>query len=108
MSNKHPHYDTIIAWAEGKTIQLRAADDFCWYDWTLDGVAPLFCRDNEYRVKPETIRYRTYLVKTISTTPSGDGRLYVWNVTEADNEKEPREKWPQFVRWLGDWQEVVI
>lgn len=103
MSNKHPHYDSIVAWAEGKTIQVLCSGDHYWYDWKLDDVAPAFCRDNEYRVKPETIRYRTYLLRTV-----GVSRHYVCTVSEEANKEDPREEWDLFVRWLGDWQEVEI
>ena len=103
MNGRHPHYDTIVAWAEGKTIQVLCTGDRYWYDWKLDDVAPAFCRDIEYRVKPETIRYRTYLHKTIN----GDLH-YVEIVTEADCRMRSPEERPEFVRWLGDWQEVEV
>lgn len=103
MASKHPHYDTIVAWAEGKTIQCWCIRDHYWYDWSDDGTAPLFLPDREYRVKPETIRYRTYLHKTIN----GDLH-YVCTVSEEANKEDPREEWDLFVRWLGDWQEVEV
>ena len=102
MNDKHPHYDTIVAWAEGKTIQCWCIRDHYWYDWSDDGTAPLFLPDRKYRVKPETIRYRTYLLDSLIGEP------YVDIVREADNKDDPREEWSQFVRWLGDWQEVEI
>ena len=105
MTSKHPHYDTIVAWAEGKIIQYWCIRDLVWLDWDLDDVAPLFHPDREYRVKPEIIRYRTFLLKS---TFDGSSRPYVWNVREEDDKDDPREEWPQFVRWLGDWQEVEI
>ena len=102
MTSKHPHYDTIVAWAEGKTIQVWCNVGRYWYDWSKDDCAPAFFHDNMYRVKPETIRYRNYLRKAYF-----DKELhYVEIVSEADNKEDPREEWSQFVRWLGDWQEV--
>lgn len=102
MKEKHPHYDTIVAWAEGKAVQVWCTGDRCWYDWTYD-CAPSFYHDNMYRVKPETIRYRTFLIRTIS-----DERPHVVSVTEEANKEYPRDKWDQFVRWLGDWQEIEV
>lgn len=103
MNDKHPHYDVIVAWAEGKTIQTWSGEDRTWYDWTLSHAAPCFYRDNEYRVKPKTFRYRTYLLKACYNDAH-----YVESVSEAANKRHPRPEWPQFVRWLGDWQEVEI
>lgn len=103
MSNKHPHYDTIVAWAEGKTIQVWSDERQDWYDWPFARTAPSFSHEGKFRTKPVTLRYRTYLHKTIN----GDLH-YVWSVTEEANKQDPREEWPQFVRWLGDWQEVEI
>ena len=45
---KHKHYECIVAWAEGKTIQLKRIDG-SWSD-TLD---PAWAFDFEYRIKPE-------------------------------------------------------
>lgn len=53
MTSKHPHYDAIVAWAEGKTIQTWCDEDRTWYDWTLGDAAPCFYRHNKYRVKPD-------------------------------------------------------
>jgi hypothetical protein len=44
---KHKHYDCIVAWAEGKEIQLF--EDGHWADVQL----PFWYENNEYRVKPE-------------------------------------------------------
>lgn len=104
MSIKHPHYDVIIAWAEGKAIQVWCTVGHYWYDWAFDNVAPSFTHDGKYRVKPETIRYRTYLIRTIS----GVSHHHVACVSEASNKEDPRDEWAQFVRWLEDWQEVEI
>lgn len=104
MNTRHPHYGTIIAWAEGKTIQYWCPTTLTWRDWTYDNTAPSFVREGKYRVKPETIRYRTFLRRSFY---NGGGH-YVENVTEEDNKREPREKWGNFVRWIGDWQEVEI
>lgn len=104
MARKHPHYDVIVAWAEGKTIQYWCNGGHCWYDWTNGDVAPPFQPAGMYRVKPETIRYRAYLRKVYYPGPEHCVEI----VMEEDNKKEPREKWKNFVRWLGDWQEVEV
>jgi hypothetical protein len=45
---KHKHYDMIVAWAEGKTIQVKA-HNLVWEDREK----PLWAADREYRIKPE-------------------------------------------------------
>jgi hypothetical protein len=45
---KHKHYDLIVAWAEGKQIQVKAFNKI----WD-DRENPYWCPDREYRIKPE-------------------------------------------------------
>jgi hypothetical protein len=45
---KHKHYDCIVAWAEGKQIQVKAFN----LTWD-DRENPLWCLNREYRIKPE-------------------------------------------------------
>jgi hypothetical protein len=45
---KHPHYECIVAWAEGKTIQFKNCVD----TWTYIA-NPMWDNYFEYRVKPE-------------------------------------------------------
>ena len=47
---KHKHYELIVAWAEGKQIQVRA-HNLVWEDREN----PLWAADREYRIKPEPI-----------------------------------------------------
>jgi hypothetical protein len=49
---RHKHADVIIAWAEGKTVQLLL--DCGWTD-ILSIHNPLWTDDIEYRVKPEEV-----------------------------------------------------
>ena len=46
---KHKHYDSIVAWAEGKTVQVKSAGDE-WVDLSWN---PEWLPENEYRLKPE-------------------------------------------------------
>lgn len=47
---KHKHYDTIVAWAEGKTVQNFNDRRMRWEDITGD---PYWINDFQYRIKPE-------------------------------------------------------
>ena len=53
---KHKHYDMIVAWAEGKTIQFRLNNGGPWVDYY--GSAPAWHPSSEYRVKPDPSAYR--------------------------------------------------
>lgn len=47
----HPHQHVINAWAEGKTIQVKASEEV-WHNCGAI-VAPTFNPVAEYRIKPE-------------------------------------------------------
>ena len=49
----HPHQHVILAWAEGKTIQVLSHNKQGWVD-CLENTAPLFSKHEEYRIKPES------------------------------------------------------
>lgn len=52
---KHPHYDVIVAWAAGQTIQHRPSAGILenvWMDWTSTH-SPTWDRNIQYRIKPE-------------------------------------------------------
>ena len=46
---KHKHYDVIVAWAEGKEIQIWCEVYKKW----LDDEQPFWLEEQEYRIKPE-------------------------------------------------------
>jgi hypothetical protein len=48
--NKHKHYDVIVAWAEGKQIQMMY--DGNWSDYPID-CEPAWREEASYRIKPE-------------------------------------------------------
>lgn len=50
MSNKHKHYDLIVAWAEGKQIQYYNAGCSNWHDIEH----PNWGENTQYRIKPES------------------------------------------------------
>ena len=47
---KHKHYDLIVAWAEGKSIQYKWNGGSNWQDC---GPTPCWYEDTNYRIKPE-------------------------------------------------------
>ena len=47
---RHKHYDCIVAWAEGKTVQNFNDRRMCWEDITGD---PYWVDSFQYRIKPE-------------------------------------------------------
>jgi len=53
MNKRHKHYETIVAWAEGKEIQFRAKPSDVWNDFKTWDAAPTFHSELQYRIKPE-------------------------------------------------------
>ena len=96
MGQRHKHADVIIAWAEGKDVQVWDHTINKWGD--IPGT-PTWREDREYRVKPPTKKYRVALFKD---SFSGDTHT---NTAETLNEAKRYEAVPNFVRWLTDWIE---
>lgn len=96
MGQRHKHADFIIAWAEGKDVQVWDDIKDMWDDVTVE--APTFT-GKKYRLKPPAKRYRVALCKDTL-----NGNLY----TVAPNTQEDAvffEIAPGFIRWLTDWIE---
>ena len=94
MKQRHKHADVIIAWAEGKDVQVWDCDNQKWLDVTVE--KPLFTLD-KYRIKPPAKKYRVALFEdTIS------GNTYT-STADKPEDAELCEKNQGFVRWLTDW-----
>ena len=79
----------------GEAIQWRVVEEATW----REAHRGLLIADDacEYRIKPETIRYRMYLLGGATTTVEVLHSEHFAAKAEADE---------SFIRWLGDWQEV--
>lgn len=103
----HKHAALIKAWADGAEIQVKDLtnyDDPCdckWKDFS-EFDDEVWYSKWEYRTKPKTIKYRTYLWTEKA------GHSGVWTVTWQQNVDNDYEYNRNFVKWLGDWQEVVV
>ena len=108
--NKHKWYNEIVAWAEGKPIQYKIRNKSVWNDWqdsTYSNI-PSFNGDIQFRVKPNTVKYRLYLdgldgdiVDNIMIILSSDD-----NLSETVMKVESFNS--TFIRWLTDWIELEI
>jgi len=89
-TNRRKHADLIHAWAEGADIQFQRKDG-TWDNVILN--MPTWSEKETYRIKPKTktVRFRNYL-----TLDGLIGSRYT--------DLQPGD----FVKWLGDWQEVEI
>lgn len=68
---KHKHYDMIVAWAEGKTIQYKNFQSKDFVGTWRDIPHPSWDSRNEYRIKPEPRPdFSTYL--TVSYNHTGN------------------------------------
>ena len=94
MRQRHKHADVIIAWAEGKDIQIWDEGTKRWYD--IVGKFPLFNEDRKHRIKPPANRYRVALLNK--------GSIYT-STADTQGDADFFEAAPGFVRWLTDWVE---
>jgi hypothetical protein len=85
-------------------VQYKAPSYGC-IEWTdiAARTTPSWHNDYEYRTKPVIIKYRTFLWFSKSCR-----KPVVSVVTDCGQEREPRECWEGFIRWIGDWQEVEV
>ena len=95
MGQRHKHADVIIAWAEGKNVQVWDDINDMWDDLTVE--APTFM-SKKYRIKPPTKKYRVALFRAGDEEP----QAVVVNSQVTAGNFESRS---YFVRWLTDWIE---
>lgn len=94
---KHKHCELIKRWADGAIIQFKSYRTSEWIDCDSE---PSWDMSVQYRVKPETVRYRVSLHK--------DYLGCFYTMVSDDSEEENGNRTNQFVRWLTDWQEVEV
>ena len=95
MNTRHKHADVIIAWAEGKDVQVWDSISKRWVDLVL--ADPNF-RADKYRIKPITSNYRVALLL------NDDNEPYTVSLNSQDY-ADIIEQRTDFVRWLTDWVE---
>ena len=91
MGQRHKHADVIIAWAEGKDVQVWDDEVKRW--WGV--INPSFYEDRKYRIKPPAKKYRVALFN--------DNRNIYTSSADTPEDAEFYEKAIGFVRWLTDW-----
>ena len=96
MGQRHKHADVIIAWAEGKDVQVWDEGAKCWRD--VKTSTPAFIEDWEYRIKPPAKKYRVALFIRFDEAPDAV-------VANSQAIADSLEAMPNFVRWLTDWVE---
>lgn len=95
MGQRHKHADVIIAWAEGKDVQVWDDINNMWCDLTLE--APNF-NSKTYRIKPPAKKYRVALFES-------DTSVYYTSTADTPEDANFYEKGRCFIRWLTDWIE---
>jgi len=93
MNQRHKHADVIIAWAEGKDVQVWDEGEKCWFD--VGASFPRFNETWKYRIKPPAKKYRVALFNDYTSVCTAD------NMKDASSYEKERS----FVRWLTDWVE---
>jgi hypothetical protein len=108
-STKYKHHDIVVAWLEGKTIQIQgwSGNPLKWIDMEKvenSTCLPVFNINTNYRIKPEpvVVRYRRVLWKGF------DNMLRVEAMRPTDT-LPAYEKSACFVKWIDtEWQEYVV
>ena len=98
MNQRHKHADVIIAWAEGKGVQVWDKNNERWCDMVL--ADPDFMAD-KYRIKPPAKKYMVALFKYPD---------YYYYTSTANTQEDAAfyESCRAFVRWLTDWVEYEV
>lgn len=96
MGQRHKHADVIIAWAEGKDVQVWDKLHGEWGDVATK--SPTWRDDWEYRIKPPAKKYRVALFES-------DTSIYYTSTADTPEDANFYEKGRGFIRWLTDWVE---
>ena len=96
MGQRHKHADVIIAWAEGKDVQVWDFTQNEWGDVTTE--SPTWCEGWKYRIKPPAKKYRVALFES-------DTSVYYTSTADTPEDANLYEKSRCFIRWLTDWIE---
>lgn len=102
MTTPHKWAHVIKAWADGKPIERRFLSDK-WREVIGHGTPPFDDARNEWRIKPETVKYRRYLWETSKNVVVGvincSGCVTVQELIDCAS----------FIRWIDDdWQEIEV
>jgi len=73
---RHKHYDVIVAWAAGEEIEFKRPGHL----WQYAGQRPTWEADNEYRIKPKTVKKEGW----VNVYETGYGNLFPTK-EQADN-----------------------
>ena len=100
MTTPHKWADVIKAWADGKPIERRFMSDK-WSEIIGPGTPPFNDDRNEWRIKPETVKYRRYLWQTSTGLRVG---ICMDATTVA-----ALSATSSFIRWIDtEWQEEIV
>ena len=97
MGQRHKHADVIVAWAEGKDVQVWDEGAKRWCD--VVKAIPFFMGD-KYRIKPPAKKYRVALFRL-----PGEAASAYTACTNTQEAADSCERHGRFVRWLTDWVE---
>lgn len=93
------HHEVAKAWLASDDAVLQYRDHRgSWRDHPSLFSAPL-CEYYDFRIKPKTLRYRVALLGL--TTP-------YTNTADSTHQECGFAERSDFIRWLGDWQEVEV
>ena len=101
----HPLAEIIHAVADGRTVQYCTSIDWINYTGRSSTEPQLAHPSVNWRIKPETVRYRPFLMHTATGGDAIAGVCNDWAYNECGPYLEPM---PGFIRWLDGWKEEEI
>lgn len=111
---KHKNYDVIVAWAEGKTIQVRyGPTSNIWLDALPHKDAPNFNDEKvEWRIKPQPtiLTYRIALMRASIDNDYDNSKINYYTAIFNNSEYFSIEfmNSENFVKWVSDWLELEV
>lgn len=96
----HKHAEVIKAWADGAIIQFRPqGTKWAWENCCNNN--PNWLNNYEYRVKPQTQKYRVGLFRINESHKTTC-------LFQQEASAQEAEKYHNFIKWLTDWIEYEV
>lgn len=93
---KHPNYEFIVAFAEGKQLQWYDPVSAVWVNFDAGNhLGPWYTKKTVWRVKPESRWYRVALFKNAL------GEFWA-GTADRESDEVLTQNSEQFVRWITD------
>lgn len=104
---KHKHYDIIVAWAAGETIQARENSGQEWKDLSSNGVLGWY-DSMQYRVKPKEIKLIPHWPAIINSVPTARITQNVYSSIEEAKQTLPPVLAQRVLRLATEYPPIIL